>query len=118
MQLADGTFRTVTQKWIEKMQNEGSMKKIEKEIIKVHILDLYTSFQNILNPNIGNSGYYRQAYWVIGTDIPRESVEKFKDPANGELYAYMTVRKDLTGPELYLMNKNLWEETKGKMDAI
>lgn len=70
--------RTVTKKWYDKMVREGKFSTVKEEIIKVHMLHPFDGYI-ILN-------------WVVGVDIPEETVAKFIND-EGELYA-LTVFED------------------------
>jgi len=89
IQLSDGSYRMVTQKWIEQMEQQGLMKKIEKEVVTVHILDPLSDFLNKVASDTEQQDHYRQEFWVIGEDVPTEMVQKFRDPVTGDVYVLM-----------------------------
>ena len=118
IELGDGTKRTVTEKWFKKAEDLGLAKKVDSEVIKVHILDPFADLAHALNPEIAEKGYYRQEYWVVGKDIPSETVMKFKDPINGDLYIIFVKRNDETEISPFAMKRELWENAKQEMDSI
>lgn len=94
--------RSVTRKWFEKMRADGKMSRIDKPVIRVHMLDVA-------------QGYY-VATWVVGRDVAEETVKKFRHTPTDALYA-MTSFKD-GKPETHVMLKELWYETKVRLDAL
>lgn len=56
---------------------------------------------------------YTVEHWTVGNEVSSEHYEKFRDIESGELYAMVTFRGG--EPELHLMRKALWTETKKKL---
>jgi hypothetical protein len=85
--------RTVTKKWYEKMIRDGKFKKIEEEVIRVHMLHPVDGYV-ILN-------------WIVGEDISDEIVRKFIND-DGEIYA-LTVFKEGV-PEVMVVRKDIFDQ--------
>jgi len=83
LEIPDGnggiTKRLVTKKWYENMLKEGKLSIIADDTIKVHMLHSIDG--------------YIILEWVIGEDVDRETVMRFTDEQNNELYA-MTFLQD------------------------
>lgn len=94
--------RKVTQKWYDKMKNQGQIRDIKADVIRVHMI----------NPVSGDS----IEYWVVGEDVDTETVNEFCDPATGDLYA-MTRFVD-GQPERGVMKRDFWKRAKNAMDTI
>lgn len=92
--------REVTKKWLEKMEQEGKMSTINKPLIKVHML-------HVLNG-------YKVLYWTIGEDIDENTVHKYKDPKTDDIYA--TTYFENGDPRVMVLNKQLWEDARTKME--
>jgi len=118
IQLEDGRFRTVTKRWIKKMEEEGLMRKIDGEVIRVNILDPFADVQSLITPGVEKQGHYRQELWTISEDISEETVHEFKDPITDDLYVLMTEREGYSKPQPYIMKRDLWDKAKRQMDAI
>jgi len=94
--------RKVSKKWLEKMKSEGQAKEIKDEMIRVHMI----------NPVSGDS----IEHWTIGKDIDEETVNKFRDPETGDLYALTSFENGQ--PKRSVLKKDFWEKSKKLMDSI
>ena len=92
--------RKVTKKWLERMEHEGLMNKLEN-VVRVHMLHVL-------------SGYTTQ-HWVIGEDIDAETVEKFRDSESDDIYAMTHYEQG--EEQTHILRKHLWEESHRKLDA-
>ncbi len=86
--------RTVTKKWLELMERQGSMTRIEREPSEVRV--------HMLHPMHG----YSVETWTIGVDVDAATVQEFKD-AGGDIYA-ITVFKE-GQPRVAVIKKDIWE---------
>ncbi|KOP64095.1 hypothetical protein AMS62_01680 [Bacillus sp. FJAT-18019] len=93
--------RTVTKKWYDQMIKEGKFVKVEEEVVTVHMIHPFNGY-SILN-------------WVVGVDIPRETVLEFIND-NGELYA-MTFYEN--GEEnVMVVKKEMFDETYKELSDL
>jgi hypothetical protein len=94
--------RKVSKKWLEKMKDEGQVKEIKDAMIRVHMI----------NPVSGIS----VGYWTIGKDIDEATVNEFRDPETGDLYALTSFKNG--EPKISVLRKDLWEKSKKLMDSV
>lgn len=90
--------RSVTKKWLEKMETEGKIAKSQTPVIQVHMLHPMR-------------GYY-VATWEIGNHVSAEVVEKLKDAASDALYAVTILRAG--EPETHVIPKSAWDSLKAQ----
>lgn len=91
--------RVVTKKWLEKMQSESKATRVST--VTVHILD--------------TTGYSIEE-WGIGTDVNAATVDKFRDPGTGNLYALSFYEGGK--PKTIVLTKAQWEEAKGQLSSL
>jgi len=118
IQLQTGQSRSVTKKWIEKMEQSGKMKQIDDHLIRVHILDPSAGLNHLLSEDTVRQGHYRQEFWTIGEDISEETVSTFRDSKTDSLYILMARRDGNDDVSPYILKKEIWDEAKRQMDEI
>jgi hypothetical protein len=87
--------RRVTTKWLEQMERQGRMSRIERDSSQVRV--------HMLHPSSG----YSVEVWTVGTDVDAETVRQYQDEG-GDIYA-ITAFKD-GKPRVAVIRKDLWEE--------
>lgn len=86
--------RSVTKKWLEQMKAKRELRPIDA--IRVHMLD----------PLKG----YHVLDWIIGKDVPQESVEKFRDPGTDALYAMTWYEEGKA--HIAVVRKDKWDDLR------
>jgi hypothetical protein len=99
----EGTIRkrTVTMKWIEQMKTVGKITDVDRQKVRVHVLDPLR-------------GQYVME-WVVGEDIPEEKYDDLVDTKTRALYAatYYAAGE----PKTTVLRKDLWDQAKEQFDA-
>jgi hypothetical protein len=87
--------RKVTKKWLEQMEREGKMSRIERDSSQVRV--------HMLHPSSG----YSVEVWTVGTDVDAGTVRQYQDEA-GDIYAITAFKGGK--PRVAVIRKDLWEE--------
>ena len=104
---------SVTKRWLEEMIKQGKIAPADGEYVQVHILDLGGPVRASLGLS-GPNDEYTVATWRIGQDVPKEMVERFRDPRTQAIYA--VVQYDEGRARTLLMRYDLWLSTKHLTD--
>jgi len=91
--------RRVTKRWFAKMEEEGKVSQVEKPVVRAHILD-------------PGRGYYVEN-WIVGEHVPKDTAERFLDPATACLYVLRVWREG--EPEVNVVQKVLWDRARAEM---
>ena len=90
----------VTEKWLKRPQDVGSVDPIDLQLVPVHMLGLEG---------------YELTSWVVGEDV-EEEWKKFRDPLTGHLTAMTLLRDGKLEP--FLVEKEEWLQLKDQMDSL
>lgn len=99
----DGTSRqrTVTRKWLERVEAEGKIQRQDAAGVPVRMLGL--------------TGYETE-HWTIGEELTQEEYDHFFDQGAGAVHAMRMMREG--SPVTYLLAKQQWLEMKKELDRI
>ncbi len=118
LELHKGEKRIVSKKWFEQNKSEGLVQKIDKDLVKVHILDPFAPLENLIHNSEEEISHYRIEYWEIGKDISNELIDEYRDDETGEIYVLMAKKEDNDTPKPMILKKSVWELGKNGMDGI
>ena len=90
--------RVVTEKWLDKMAEEGKATPVVPD--------------NVLS--VTEEEY--RTHWTIDKDVSQETVRKFRDEATGELYASLFFREGT--PQVVVMTRASWEELRSTLQSV
>ena len=93
--------RSVTKKWLDRMDDSGHAGGVEQRVIKVHMLDAVEG--------------YHVFYWVIGVDIEEVNVNRFRDKDTDDLYALHYFEDE---SKIELIDKSRWELANKKFQTL
>lgn len=94
--------RTVTKKWLEKMQATGKI-KINNDVVRVHMSDPMRADPYIVE-------------WAVGKDVSQEAVDRYRDKETGDLYvliAYVEGER-----KTMIVTKEYWGNVLKKFEEI
>ena len=120
LQLHDGTVRRVSRKWWEEMQRQEKVREVGGEGVTVHILSAGPDLSGIDSPHVLDEILLSQApgplvrteIWLVGRDVPRETVDQNKDPETGHLYVLMARREGYDELQPFMVTRSLWEKAR------